>query len=43
MVRKVKKENNFIFISLVTEPFQMCFTPALGYGIFVQSPLFVLC
>ena len=37
---KIKKQNNFIFSSLVTWTCQMCFTPTVGYGIIVHAPLF---
>ena len=42
IVRIVKKQNNFIFILLVTQTCQMCLTSTVGYGVIVQTPLFNL-
>ena len=42
LARTVKKQNNFIFILLVTWTCQMCFTSTVRYGIMVQAPLFNL-
>ena len=38
----VKKQNNFIFDSLVTKTCQMCFFCTVGYGIIAQTSLFNL-